>query len=588
MTKRRLYISIFLTLLFLLFLVSGCTYRSHLVSRGKENLSLGEFEKAELVLTEVLKLAPKHQKANLYLGFTYLYQDRLEEAVKALQISLEQNKEPDLEYLGLGQVYLALGEYELATENLEKARQVDTYPVADYLLGFIYLKNGDPSKARQSLNMASKVYPSRGEIWAALGKLALENLQILDAAQAYQMAYVYGIRNFDLYLGLSEAYYQLGNYRQAVAVTEQALAERHFSQEEREEFHLKLAQYNVNQNPAKAIESFEAILSENPYKAEVLLMLGQLYFEQEQYEKTLEVYGIFLKKYSPFSQILHSMYRSHLALGNRNLAEKYLKDTIEMKDDYLPYYFELLNLYEEDQRWDDVVLVYQQALKLAPEDLELLNNYIGVLFKLKQYDSALVYLERAIKLQPNNIQLHLTKAYTYFWLHQKEQEIITYQGILKFAPDHLLTINNLAQIYRDEGKWEDAFLLYQKAVELNPNEGRYHRNLGYIRLAQGDYEGARGWLQKAIQKNSEDHEAYRFLGDTYFGQDEYQQAIKYYTKSLEIKEDYYYAMYPLGKAYFFIDELEKAKPYFKAYLERYPLNEGSKFYLKRIEWLKDQ
>lgn len=588
MMKRRFYIAIFLILLFLFILISGCTYRSYLVSAGKKNLSLGEFERAELVLTDVLKLAPKHQEANLYLGFTYLYQDRLEEAVQAFQISLEGNKEPDLEYLGLGQAYLALGEFELAREYLEKARQADTYPVTDYLLGFIYLKNGDPSKARQSLNIASKAYPSRGEIWAALGKLALENLQVLDAAQAYQMAYVYGIRNFNLYEGLSEAYYQLGNYRQAVAVTEQALTERHFTQEEREEFHLKLAQYNVNQNPFKAIESFEAILRENPYKAEVLLMLGQLYFQQEQYEKSIEIYGTFLKKYPPFSQILHSLYRSHLAVGNGKLAERYLKDTIEMKDDYLPYYYELLNLYEEDQRWEDAALVYQQALKLAPEDLELLNNYAGVLFKLKQYDTALIYLDRALKIQPNNIQLHLTKAQVYFWLHQKEQEIVTYQGILKFAPDHLLTLNNLAQIYRDDGKWEEAFHLYQKAAELNPADGRYYRNLGYIRLAQGDYEGARGWLQKAIQKNPKDYEAYRFLGDTYFGQDEYQQSIKYYKKSLGIKEDYHYAIYPLGKAYFFINELEKAKPYFEAYLERYPLNEGSKFYLKRIEWLKDQ
>ncbi|AZR72889.1 hypothetical protein BBF96_05485 [Anoxybacter fermentans] len=580
-----------LCIIFLIILIifsSGCTYRASLISSGKDALIKGDLVKAEAIFKDLLSFSPHNYEGYLYLGFIYLYRDRFEDAIHAFQTSIQYNEQPDLEYLGLGQAYLAIKDYDKARTFLEKAREVANYPVTEYLLGFIYLNEGDQYQAKKALSTASKFYPDRGEIWAVLGKLFLENLQPLDAAQAYQMAYIYGIRNYGLYTGLAESYYQLGNFRQAIALTEQALKEKHISPEEKEQLRLKLAQYNMNQNPSKAIESLETILKNKPDKAEVLLMLGQLYFQQEMYQKALNTFEQYLKKYPPLVTVLHIMYRSHLALGNYKLAEKYLLYTIDLNPDQLSYYLELINLYQREKRWADVVKVYKQALELSPDNLDLLTNLSAVYFKLKDYDKALPYLERAIELQPTNIELYLIKANVYYKLKQIDKEIATYETILQITPDHLLAINNLAQIYRDTDRLDQAFSLYKKARNIDPNDGRYDRNLGYILLLKGDYIQAREYLMEAITKNPDDYEAYRFLADTYYALDQYKEAVKYYKKSLQIKPDYYYAMYPLGKAYFYLNEFKKAKPYFEAYLKRYPLNEGSKFYLTRIAWLENQ
>ncbi len=411
---------------------------------------------------------------------------------------------------------------------------------------------------------------------------------MFDAVKAYQMAYVYGIREFDLYVGFAEAYYQLGNYHQSIAITEQAIKEKHISLEEKEQLHLKLAQYNMNQNPMKAIESFKAILVNHPDQPEVLLMLGQLYFYEEMFKESLDTYEQFLKSFPPFTEVLHLMYRSHLALEDNKLAEKYLKDAIELKSNELSYYLELINLYQEQERWADTISVYKQALTLGPDDQTLLTNLSGVFFKLKEYENALPYLDRAIKIEPTNFELYLSKSFAFYYLEQLEDEENVYKQILAVDSNHLVAINNLAQILRDTNRLDEAFELYQKAVVLDPNDGKYDKNLGYILLLKEEYSKARECLNQAIAKGSNDHEVYRFLGDTYSGQEDFKEAVKCYEKSLELKPDYYYAMYPLGKAYFFLDELEKAEIYFEAYLERYPLNSGSKFYLKRIAWLKDQ
>lgn len=579
---------ILLIFLMLLSLTTGCTYRTTMLEAGERNLARGNLEKSRAIMDEVLKYYPNDAEAHLYRGFLYLYEDDMQNAIKSFEASLKYNKKPDLEYLGLGQVYLILGDYQKSREYLEKARSIKNYPVTDYLLGFIYLEQGDMTASRDSLKKATEFYPDRGEVWAALGKLSLERLHTLDAVQAYQMAYVYGIRNYDLYAGLGEAYFRLGNFRQAIAVTERAIKEETLSPKEKEQLHVKLAQFNANQNPWKAISSFETILQKNPDKPEVLLMLGQLYYQQNEYAKTAELYQRFLAKYQPMAPVLHMLYNCQVALGNTKLAEKYLRDTIELKPKTMSYYLELLNIYQQQRRYQEAIPYYQKALKVAPDDDRLLINLISCYFNVRQYEKALPYIDKAIQLDQGSLELYFKKAQAYFYLRQSGQEKAVYQQILKIQPNNLQAMNNLAQLYLDARQLDEAMELFKRAQSISPDEGRFDRNLGVISVLKGNYLEGREWLNKAVSKNSTDYQAYRFLGDTYYAADQFEDAIKYYQRSLNIKSDYYSAMYPLGKAYYYSGNMTQAKKYLLAYSKRFPHDENCKFFLQRLNWILTQ
>lgn len=579
---------ILLILLLFAVLTTGCTYRATMLDAGERNLAKGNLEKAREIMDEVLKYYPHDAKAHLYRGFLYLYEDDMPNATKSFEASLKYNKKPDLEFLGLGQVYLILGDYKKSREYLEKAQSIEDYPVTDYLLGFIYLEQGEMTESRAALKKATSFYPDRGEVWAALGKLSLERLHTLDAVQAYQMAYVYGIRNYDLYAGLGEAYFRLGNFRQAIAVTERALQEETLTQKEKEQLHVKLAQFNANQNPWKAISSFETILQKNPDKPEVLLMLGQLYYQQNEYKKTAELYQRFLAKYQPMAPVLHMLYNCQVALGNTKLAEKYLRDTIQLKPQVMSYYLELLNIYQQQGRYQEAIPYYQKALKVTPDDDRLLLNLINSYFNVRQYDKALPYINKAIELDQGSLELYFKKAQAYFYLHQSGPEKAVYQRILKIQPNNLQAMNNLAQLYLDARQLDEAMELFKRAQAISPDEGRFDRNLGVISVLKGQYLEGREWLTKAVSKNPNDYLAYRFLGDTYYAADQYMDAIKYYQKSLSIKKDYYKALYPLGKAYYYSGNLTQAKAYFVAYSKRYPKDENCQFFLRRLNWILTQ
>ncbi len=169
--RRILLILLCFVIIYLIFLGAGCTYRNNLISTGKEAFTRGELDKAKGIFEEYVSFSPHKSEGYLYLGFINLYQDNIKDAIQHFENSLEYNDEPDLEYLGLGQAYLSLLEYDTAKAYLEKTREVNTYPVTEYLLGFIYFREGEQFNAKKAFNIASKTYPDRGEIWAALGKI---------------------------------------------------------------------------------------------------------------------------------------------------------------------------------------------------------------------------------------------------------------------------------------------------------------------------------------------------------------------------------------------------------------------------------
>lgn len=569
-----------------LLITSGCTYYKSLSSSGKDALLQGDFEKAEAIFRDLQEYAPNSFEAYLYLGFISLYRNCPKEAINYFEKSIKLNKKPSLEYLGLGQAHLILKDYQVARGYLEKAQEMEEYSVADYLLGFIYLQAEENSLAKATLNSASKTYPERAEIWATLGKLSLENMQLIDAVQAYQLAYIKGIRTYDIYTGLTEAYYQIGNSRQAVLLTEKALTEMHFSRAEKEQFRLNLARYNIDQNPVVAIESLETIIKHNPNKPEVQLMLGQLYYQQRTYEKALTIFNHYLKHSPPLAQVLYLMYKSHWALENTKLAEKYLLDAIKLKPENSAYYLDLLNLYHAEKLLTETMGVYQRAIELDNDNKELLTNFCGVLLELGEYETALIYIRKAIDLDVKNYDLYLTKAYVHYQLNQLEAEKATYEAILKLAPNHLVALNNLARLLRDTNQLDEAIALYKRALTINSDDSKYERYIGYLLILKNDYLSAREWFERALVKDQNDYQSYRFLGDTYYAKDDFEKAISYYEKSLEINSEYYQALYPLGKAYFFLNRLEEAKEHLTKYLKKFPENSQCQFYLTRVEWLE--
>jgi len=122
---------------------------------------LGDFEKTEAKMKEVLRLNPNSPDALNYLGYSYADRGvQLDEALKLVEKAMALK--PNTGYItdSLGWVYFKLGNYERAVVELEKANQLtpDDPTITEHLADS-YLKLTRVEKALQFYEKALTLEP---------------------------------------------------------------------------------------------------------------------------------------------------------------------------------------------------------------------------------------------------------------------------------------------------------------------------------------------------------------------------------------------------------------------------------------------
>jgi tetratricopeptide (TPR) repeat protein len=107
---------------------------------------------AEKAAREAIRLRPSQYAAHYHLGRALLLQQRYVEAIAAFEQARELNPGASLPDLGLGQVYLAQGDYDKALAALSKnARRAG---INYFWLAAAYAAHGDKEKTLGTLQKA--------------------------------------------------------------------------------------------------------------------------------------------------------------------------------------------------------------------------------------------------------------------------------------------------------------------------------------------------------------------------------------------------------------------------------------------------
>ena len=146
-----------------------------------------------------------------------------------------------------------------------------------------------------------------------------------------------------------------------------------------------------------------------------------------------------------------------------NIAKKYLLRAIEIYPGYTDPFWDLGNIYYNENNFDSA-LYYQKKELLADKDNIGLNYIYGnTLNKLKKYDEAIPILNKVIALDPKN------------------------EG----------GFFDLALSYTNKGDQNKGFYYLSKVIELNPKRADAYYYSGVILRAKGDTVKAKEFMGKA-------------------------------------------------------------------------------------------
>lgn len=224
-----------------------------------------------------------------YLEGNIYYDDKaFENAFKSYQATVDLDIEHVEALLKLSTLELALENYQLALDMVNKALKVDpNYAEGYYLKGFIYLDGGDTIKSISSFRTAVEVNPDHYNSYIMLGKLY--------ASEKHEYAGDYYDNALRIRPNSIEAMYNKAMYLQSIDEFEGAysLYDQIIELDSASYF----AYYNrgyimliSDSSYSGAIKEFEKSLKFYPYYVEAFYNIGLCYENQGNYEKAEEYY----------------------------------------------------------------------------------------------------------------------------------------------------------------------------------------------------------------------------------------------------------------------------------------------------------
>jgi tetratricopeptide (TPR) repeat protein len=386
--------------------------------------------------------------------------------------------------------------------------------------------------------------------------------------------------------------------------------------------------YKVNNEPQKAEAIFKKVLQDNPDSRNVLINLTQLYFDQGEYQKVIDLLkGIPDTRMTPsLLYLLGSAYMQNHNLDEAEAAyEKALKREPDSQDVRRAYAETLMAHGKMQQARNQL----EDILKVSPEDGSTYLRLGQLDRELGRFDDARQDFERAKALSPDNLEIPYQEALLEDTVGHDDKAIAILEDLLKKtakpdgkynpaeANNRSIFLQRLGVIYRSQEKYPKAIETFQKIVALGNDQAPrgealivetyqlsrqpqkalaevnealrkypHSRQLLTQRASllgeQGHVDEAVKQLQGLLTNTSEDRDTYLSIAQIYSQAKQYPKAEGVIQKALALTnnpDDQEYARFMLGSVYEREKKYDLAEEEFKKVLALDPMNDAAANYL---------
>ncbi|MGA9525642.1 MAG: tetratricopeptide repeat protein, partial [Myxococcaceae bacterium] len=263
-----------------------------------------------------------------------------------------------------------------------------------------------------------------------------------------------------------------------------------------------------------AIERYRAILEVVPGHQASLAGLGKLFHRRGDWQRLVDVFDAEIAALEDPKQQAAKMFKAAEILAER-LEQKEEAITrynrcLQLQPGYLPAQKALTRLYERQNRWAELVAMFEQdLLQTADRDEMILTlNKIASIHedRLANPDGAIECLNR----------------------------------ILEISADHLPTIRKLARIYEGAGRWQDLIALNEVEATLVGDTKQVlalnHRNAEILEEQLRDRAGATAAWERLLALSPSYLPALKALGRLYAQDGRWEELIRMYRAEAEISQ----------------------------------------------------
>ena len=460
-----------------------------LLTESTAALQTGDLAKAKIIVSEILKNAPRNLTANTLAG---IIADRENDPVRAEKYFASAAKiapsAPDARN-NYGAVLVRLGRRKEAAGEFSASLKLNPNQVSALVnLAQIRVIEGDLASARNLFEKAEIIAPDT-EILRSLLMISLELRDKERAAREFKeyIAAPFGTSNKTRDIPLAEALLAGGLPDEAKQELESALA----TDNKNTDALIVLSKVYLQQkNIPAAGKLLESAVAGGADDAKIYLALAEVYEAGGYPENAIPAMRRAIAR-EPKNDFYRSRYGLLLVNSKAPAAaviriEEALKEFPESPS----LWFALGIAQFDDNKIAEAERAFEKALSIDPKLVPAMA-YLGAVFvEQARYNDAVRIYEQAVKLDDKIALLHYLLGDTLLKMTDIDEKRI--EAALKRAAelDSNLTSAHLtlARLYVRQARWAEAANFLEKAAKLEPNRAETFYQLGrvYTRLKRAD------------------------------------------------------------------------------------------------------
>lgn len=447
-------------------------------------------------------------------AFDYKSQGCYKQAIEMLYKALEEENENIEILFQLGELYFLLKNFARAEQYLEKVlAKNQNHKEALKLLEQIYLYSNNVSDAMLMAEKLYKIQESEENLLDLISVLSKNgNLKrIKDFEESDNDKILYAV---------SKAYYD-------------------------------------NKLPEDAEEKLKKVLDINPENSDALVLLGKIYFDKSEFEKSKEIFNSFDKNVDN-PEILN--YLGLFALEDMKFVDaiKYFSKASNADKKNPKYYYNLGNAYFYNGWIKEATASYLQAIRLNPDNFDYRYSLAYLYYETKNFEKAQNEIDYILECDENHIQAHVLNALLKFQRKDYLGAKSELETNLRNGSDDNFTLISLAKVYSELQMYDKSEFLLKKVIDRIPFSLNYKCKLAEVYIAEKKYDEALNIVNEIIKNDENYITAYITGAKASFENDDKDEAKRYAQEAISLDMNYPEGYFWLAKVRLFEKDYDEA------------------------------
>lgn len=229
----------------------------------------------------------------------------------------------------------------------------------------------------------------------------------------------------------------------------------------------------------------------------------------------------------------------------------------------------------------EATLAYEHALKLAPNDADLLLK-VGIYRLVSgKYDAAITLLQRRLRAVPRDRDTLYYLAQAYHFAGKNDLAVKTIAECVRVDPTNASALQKYGELLSSSGDNENAMQWLVKAQKADPTLPRLDFDLGVASYYNMDFPTALKYAEAAAARSSDDMEAQALYAAVQVNLSQWQGAEATYERILTVRPEDQSALLGMGRCEVELKQYQQAVGALERVVQMDPTEILAHFYLSR-------